>query len=77
MDEDPDGKDPQWAEGTQQVTGWFSVEPVDDISLTENDEGLQRNRKNRKNGVKLVFSDRFIIFNLIFLHPNSNENIHL
>lgn len=48
MNENPDGKDPQIAKGTQQVTCWLSIEPVDDISFTENDEGLQRQRRNKK-----------------------------
>lgn len=48
MDEDPDGNNPQRVERTQQVTGWFSVKPVDDVSFTEHDEGLQRHRQVRQ-----------------------------
>lgn len=59
MDEDPDGKDPERTEGTQQVTGWFSVKPEDDVSFTENDEGLEEGN-NREDGVKQV------LFNFTF-----------
>lgn len=44
MNENPDGNEPQMAEWTQQVTGRLSVEPVEDIPLTEHDEGLRRHR---------------------------------
>lgn len=42
MDEDLDGDGPQRVEWTEQVTRRLCVKPVDDVSFTEHDEGLQR-----------------------------------
>lgn len=44
MDEDLDGEGPQRVEWTEQVTRRLRVKPVDDVSFTEHDEGLQRDR---------------------------------
>lgn len=41
MNEDLNGDGSQWVEGTQQVTGRISVEPVDDVTFTEHNECLQ------------------------------------
>lgn len=44
MEEDLDGGGPHWAERTQQVAGRLSIKPVDDVSFTKHDKGLQRGR---------------------------------
>lgn len=41
MNKDLDGNDPQGIKWTQQVTRWFCVESVDDVSFTEDDKCLQ------------------------------------
>lgn len=47
MNEDLDGDGPQGAERAQQVTRPLSTKPVEDVSFTEHDEGLQRDTKVR------------------------------
>lgn len=47
MNEDLDGNGSQQVERTQQVTGRFSIKPVDDVSFTEHDERLQTDTGQR------------------------------
>lgn len=50
MIEDLDGEVPQRAEWTQQATGRLSIKPVDDVSSTERDEGLQVRHRSEVRG---------------------------
>lgn len=45
MNEDPDGKDPQQVQWTQQVTSRIRIKPVDNVSFTEHNVCLQRDRQ--------------------------------
>lgn len=47
MNENLDSTNPQLVKRTQQVTGRLSVKPVDDVSFTEHNKRLQKDRGHK------------------------------
>lgn len=52
MDEDSDGKSADGVKGSEEVTGWLHIEPVDCIPFADHDESLQKPKHALINQIK-------------------------